>query len=255
MKKFFVGIAATVLAAAMCVSFAACGGNGAEKAKSIKGEQVTAEQWDAAFEALTKEDAEYTFTRTTVYVTTYKGIPDPEANNKKLNGTSTATEELVFTKKGNKESEISKTTGKLSGDARRIAIIMGVDEEEIDANLERSSEEYVEKTNEGYVSYEQKDGKWTKGNGSSMAPSYSQYKGKFESYEYSEEHKGYIPKDYSAEDKDELEVIKFDKDGRLVAIYTEMSEEGDKNEEIIASGKMSVTIEYSAKDITLPTVA
>ncbi len=253
MKKVFVGIAATVLAAAMCVSFAACGST---SAKDIKGEEVTAEQWDAAFEALTKEDAEYTFTQTSEDVMTYKGIPDPEANNKKLDGSSKATEELVFTKKGKKESQTSKITVKLSGDARRIAIIMGADEEDIKEGEVDSEEVYVEKTDEGYVYYEQEDGKWTKGNGMSLAPSYSRYKGKYDSYEYSEEHKGYVSKDYSAEDKDTLEVIKFDKDGRLVAIYTETPEKGEKGDdmEMIASSTVSVIIEYSAKDITIPTV-
>ena len=263
MKKVIAGIAATVLAAAMCVSFAACGGSGAEKAKDIKGEEVTAEQWTAAFEALEKADAEYTVTQKIVETYSIKNVTDPDDTNKKLSGSQTLTSDIVYSKKGNKEHQITTNTTKLTGDARRIMAIMGLSEDEIpeEDTTTETEELYGEKTEpiNGYVLYEQNaDGTWRKGDGRPFTPPLGDYKTQYENYIYSAENKGYISKDYSAEDKDELEVFKFDKDGKLVAVYCEMpteSEEDDDGSEMTTTYTGSSIIEYSAKDITLPTVA
>lgn len=257
-KKLFVGLAAATLAAVMCVSFAACGDKTPD-AKDTKGVEVTAEQWTAAFEALAKEDAEYTFTMVTTYNSSAT-MTDPETS-KELKGDQVDTRKVVYSKKGNKEYEARTETLKISGDARRIMVLMGMSESELpekDTTTE-TEERYGKKTADGYVLYVQEDGKWTKGSGSSFSPvsEFDSYKTGYENYTYSEENKGYIPKDYSAEDGG-LEVIKFDKNGNLVAIYMEWLETAETNtSDIVTTTTVvnSYTIQYSAKDIKLPKVA
>lgn len=255
-KKLFVGLAAAALAAVMCVSFVACGDNTPD-AQDTKGVEVTAEQWTAAFEALTKEDAEYTYTMKTTYTSSIT-MTDPDTG-KELKGGGVSTTELVYSKKGNKEYMVSTETNKISGDARRIMILMGLSESDLpegDTTTE-TEERYGEKTADGYVLYVQVDEKWTTRDGNSFAPdALDSYK--YADFVYSKENGGYIPKDYSAEDGDELMVIKFDKDGNLVAMYMESPEESEKDSSgatTTMSGVGEATFQYSVKDIILPTVA
>ena len=276
MKKLFIGIAATALAAAMCVSFAACGETpSATDAKDVQGYEVTAEQWNAAFEAftieaLTKEDAEFTITETTSYTYTLKPMTDPETN-EELNGGYTLKDEIVYIKKGDKEHGINTRIRKFTGDGLRMSALTQIpgalpsadatttpDKSPVQETTTTTAEGYTERTADGYWTYEQKDGKWMKMRGGNSFASYFDYvfiygnfKTQCENYTYSEANKGYIPKDYSAEDSDLLTVIKFDRDGKLIAIYAERYEEYPGSTESLTTG---LVIEYSAKEITLPTV-
>ena len=256
MKKLFVGLAATVMAAAMCASLVGCGG---VDAKSVKGYEVTEEQWIAACEALEKDDAVYTIkslekSDVTMEVDLSQILP----GGKKMSGGAKGTEETTYVKNGALEYVKSTTKAKLSGDYEEIMkTIMGDDYE---ANLEEEEETYAELKDGAWTYYEKnEEGAWEKdtGYGSIMWRSYRWYKNSYSDFEYSAEHKGYIEKDYDPADEEaELLVIKFNKDAQLVAVYMEANyDEEETGMKYTGSSVSHYVIEYKAKDITLPTVA
>ncbi len=255
MKKFFVGIAATVLAAAMCVSFAACGGTSADKAKSIKGEQVTEEQWDAAFQALEKDDAKFTIKMASTYEMTFE-VDLTEVGGKKTSGTLTQSATVTYVNNATKQSEKGEINISSKGDFSFADLLenLGIPADQVKEG-KTEMEMYTEKEGEGYTSYQKdKDGNWYKGKAyDSLLPLYDfNEDGRFTEYKYDETLQGYVDKDHT-EDSHDYIVYKFNKDGQLVAAYSYSSK--GSTDAMKQINEMSYIIEYSAKDITLPTVA
>ena len=219
-KKLFVGIAAAALAAVMCVSFAACGEGGAGKAKSIKGEEVTAEQWAAAFADLQKDDAVFTA---------------------ELSESLTVNHTVIK----NKEKEYYKETEN-TGDGKNVV------------------EQYTERESGGalYTLYDKGDDGWEKSEHENSIVTETtlfyegitfNYSGLYSSFKYSAEDKGYVLASAS-EDRPSY-IFKFDKEGRLAAIYCHF-ELKQEVELVTVSGNFtySLVINYTAKDLTMPTV-
>ena len=218
--KLLFGFATAAMAAVMCVGFAACGG---VDAKSVKGEEVTAEQWEAALKALDAEDAKYTIEAT--------------STSKSDKGNTESESTLVVN--GAKTHYTYKSTMEVDGEKQ-------TDEGDI----------YVEHKDGAYVVYEKgEDGKWTSEESPFGGVSYSYILGvafsgipKYDDYKYSADDKGYVLKEVA--EGESSPVVKFDKDGKLVAIYFN----GKQDIGIEVDMELNAVIDYSAKDITLPTV-
>ena len=228
-------MASLALAGVMCVGFAACGG---ESAKSIKGEEVTAEQWDAAFE---NEELYQNF-KLEIENETVITMGD-------IKVTIDATGELLYADQKTYTTQKAKTSVK--GDLPAGAGYS-------DGTVE--SEYYVDETGETTKYIEKKDGAWAYVEQGSGMDHYTSAMEEleflidqagsldFEDYEYSTEHNGYVEKD--AEEGD-LIVIKF-KDGKLKAMYVEQSgTEGPASMSMTGS----YVITYGGQSVTLPTVA
>lgn len=219
--KLLFGFATAAMAAVMCVGFAACGG---VDAKSVKGEEVTAEQWEAALDALDAEDAKYTIEAT--------------STSKSDKGNTESESTLVVN--GAKTHYTYKSTMEVDGEKQ-------TDEGDI----------YVEHKDGAYVVYEKgEDGKWTSEEERSNHYDYTTILGvvfggypAYDEYKYSADDKGYVLKDVA--EGESSPVIKFDKDGKLVAVYFN----GKLDMEfLVLETEVNVVIDYDAKDITLPTV-
>ncbi len=260
MKKLWVGLAAAALAGVMCASLTACG---TTSAKDIEGKEVTEEQWTAAFAYFNNEEADYALTAVMKYDISIKAI-DPDTQDK-LSGTLETESSATYTKKGSKIHYEGEGSTKISGDARRLAELMHEEEmlppegkNEISQETEQYAE-YVEGAGTTYYVKNEETGAWTKTSNQSFylpISSILRYATGFAQFTYSAENKGYIPKDYTPEGSEELVVIKFDKDGKLVAIYNPSTDtDGEGDEEEIWETEMSYIISYDVKDFTLPTVA
>ena len=243
-KKLFVGIAAATLAAAMCVSFAACGAGGGGKAKGIKGYEVTEEQWNAAIEALQKDDA--------VFTIDYYTEVSVNASGGGQKGSTKTTSTYTVIKNDGKEYVKSVDTVEYGG-----AMVT----EQTPKKTEEIDIMYAEREGTGtlYTVYDDtEDGGWDKSeNENSIIPlsiifdwveSYT-----YSDYKYSAEDKGYILST-TGEDEDPF-VIKFDKDGRLSAVYYGHEEKVETPvSKATTTATYSVVITYTAKEITIPTV-
>ena len=266
-KKLFVGIAAGVLAAAMCVSFAACGSS--VDAKSVKGEEVTEAEWDAAVEAVLNGDA-----LTIEYLAKSSAKNELTATlqgeSESLTAKSKSERRMTYIVNGAKQSGKGYVKISYGGDLEEMAAIMGQEmgAEEGKTNVEVYSEVTADGTNY-YV--QNKEGEWmVDHDGDTVVEEMFDeldmlkyyVKDCYGDYEYSAEHKGYIPADY--EEGEPLYVIKF-QDKKLVAVYMENNYKREQDlYESIMPGMMimkmdveastQIVIKYETKDITLPTV-
>ena len=254
MKKLFVGIAATMLAAAMCISFAACGDS---SAKDVKGAEITAEQWNAAMDVFEKDDAKYTveFEMKQVYNLT---VDATSAGGEKKSGSVTAISKGTYMNNGAKQSAKGEGEVTFDGDYAKEDLMnnLHLDEEQFE-EMQKKTEMYAEKATSGYTVYTQdEEGKWTKdGKSSGLIPvSYYAPDGDFADYKYDETLRGYVDKDYKAEDT-EYTVYKFNSDGQLIAIYSYVGySQGVEAMKMTLDYETSLVISYTASEITIPTV-
>ena len=242
MKKRAVisAVAGIALAGVMCVSFAACGGGGAD-AKSVKGEEVTKEVWDAAFDYTKFEEtyANFKLEESVESVVDAMGIYKVTSTG---DTTYTFADKLTYVK--------GKAKTKISGDVpSEVKKLLG------DGTVEY--EYYADKDGK-FI--EKKDGEWKEVNTSSsleLEYSYTTATDKlmsmvyrlpsmdFEDYEFSAENKGYVAKEA---DEGEFYVLKF-VDNKLAAVYVEITFEG-------MTGKTELTynyvMTYGGQSVTLP---
>lgn len=279
MKKLLTGVFMAVLAGAMCASFAACGGDGvggggtSQNAEQFEGKEVTEEQWNAAKEALERDDAEKDYAEYTVGITanTKENVKmtDPESQ-KQLSASAQETTTVEFIKKGAKEYMKTTATMKYSGDYETIWKLNGNSEEEIPKSVTTETKEiYAEMDVDDvghytglYTIYEKDDNDvWTK---ESDTPSPTEkifyvaedhVIGDYEDYVYDAKQKGYVPKD-PGEDFSGPTVIKFDGQGRLIAsIFSGNYNKEDGSTAMTAEGAVAYYITYTAKEIALPDAA
>lgn len=232
MKKRTVisAVAGIALAGVMCVSFAACG----NEAESMKGEEVTAEQWAAAFAAENFE-------------------------NVKIEMSSDSKEEMgEISAKMSMEGELIIADGKAyyklkyetDGDLGDLAGELGglKDVEQYEEQVEGDTVVYTKNA----------DGAWVKDADDAypiafrMLAQYTGMASDYESYEYNADLKGYVEKGSSS---DEQLIYKF-KDGKLAAIWAEVDEsEEAMGVTVSVKGSQSVVFTYGGQSVTLPTVA
>ena len=289
MKKQIFGIAALALAGVMSFGLAACGKNGGKdefsaKVEAIEGKEVTAAQWAAALERLNNDDE---LAIEVASVITVEGkIKNPE-NGKKISMYTKQTDVYEKAAKGTKTHCKQTFAMEYGEEYKKASIEQGVDPDDFAKDWE--GEFYSEETEEGYVYYgKNADGAWEKGD-ESVVPSemspfvaeadflYSHAENEeyrdFGDYVYSTEHKGYIREiencvldDYYEdgwiEYWNELQVIKFDESGRIVAAMTiwwsdatDLSGEGDGSLPLAYKAVCTWIFTYEVEDIILPTVA
>ena len=255
MKKSIVGIAATVLSAAMCLSFAACGNM---SAKRIKGAEVTEKQWDAAFEALTREDAEFTVDCEGENISTVQ--TDASAEGGKKSGTLTTVFTETYVIMGTQRSLAGEQTNSAKGDYAFADLLaaLGRSPGDVKEGKEKIGE-YVEKIDADYTAIYilKANGSWSwiplDSSDDDLDPidDYGQY-GNFGKFKYDETLKGYVDAGYT-ESSDDHSVYKFNEEGQLTAIYLYHREEktagGSKT---VTSREVSMTISYGAGELALP---
>ena len=251
MKKLFLGIATVAMAGIMCIGFAACGGESG--AKSIKGEEVTENQWVAALNILLddkeKFTVNYSYTQSIDY--THKTMVH------KTEWSAKTTEIATLTKNGALESSIGTQEISLSGDKIAAEQIIG-------KAKKTDIEDYSEKISDKIYKYEKgKDDKW-KREVTNVSVVYDEFgfmisdiKNEYNAFVYSVEHKGYISK-YYEEDDDLIIVYKFN-GGKLAAIYTyaetvDLTDSAQEYELTLSKSEINITIDYTAKDIILPVI-
>ena len=248
-KKILCGIAICVLLVSTCLSVVACAPN----AKNVAGEQVTEEEWRAAFERLTANDAEFTVEYYAKSSTVY--------NHKTMihttKWTANAIGNYTYVKNGSLESKIGYGNVSYSGDKKAAENTVGI------KAGKTSVEEYSGTANGNtYVFKKNLNDEWERSEAYSGVLSgefsYITYMAsQYSYYEYSKEHKGYVVKGY--EEGDALSVYKF-KNAKLVAVYyfaEDYTEESDAQEYACIATKVEyhTTIIYSAKEIKLPTIS
>ena len=187
MKRLWTGLIVAVLTGAMCLSFAACDRNSADdtpdedvvdgnadladRAAAFAGKEIAEEQWyEAVYETLIKEDIEYTMEVETTYTSVdERTATDPETM-QELSGSReyirVAKQRSVV--KGGKaymKTAVSESV-KYSGDYEKIAKLNGSNEEELqEGTKETVTDQYAEKTDEGWFKYTLQDGVWKKSSG------------------------------------------------------------------------------------------
>lgn len=245
-KKAIVStVAGIALAGVMCVGFAACGGGAS--AKSVKGEEIDAATWDAAFENEEiyknfKLDASSTM------------ITEMTAGTEKIKATIDGTATYYYADQKTHAVNNMKTTvsGKIPEGTPGTPVAGTV-----------KTEYYLDESVTPYVCIDKVDGKWanvtlTEENSYKYASAMNTIEygilnllpsEAFADYVYSAEHKGYVEKD--AKETDPLVVVKF-KDGKLKAVYAEGSEELNG---VKTTTTYSFVITYGGQSVTLPTVA
>lgn len=257
MKKLFFGMAAAVLSAAMCLQFAACGGSGADKAKSIKSAEVTEEQWNAAFEALEKDDAKFTVEFASAQS---NAVETEAADGGKKSGTFLSSSAVTYVINGAKQWMKGEQTLSVKGDYSfaELAAALEMPAESYKEGTTKS-EQYAEKTGAGYSLYSQaEDGSWSKSLPSPFydlnpIENYERY-GDFAEFKYDETLKGYVEKDYTESSKSYF-VYKFDGSGMLVAICMHYGDEYTAGGlKIVGSSDVNMLISYKADEIDLPAV-
>ncbi len=244
-RKVLLGIAATALAAVMCVGFSGCGGVNAE---SVRSEKVTETQWNSALAYFKEDNAVYTVSfieQETVEA--YAKIFGEE-----LFGKATEIISVKAIKNGATEYLKRDEKSQVDNDCKKILEAMNIKYEEYD----RTNETYSSYRNGKYTVYRQdNDGKWgTYTASSSIMPNLtSLMQGTYNEYEYSEDLKGYVPKYRNSYDP--YYILKFNSEGKLSAIYSDSkSTKLLDRYEYKASSILNLVIEYQAKNITLPTV-
>lgn len=273
-KRLFVGVVAGVLATSMCVSLAACGSE--VDAKGVKGETVTEEEWEAAIELLMDADSDYTVE----YLSEESSEGKMTVLGETVKGGMKETNRATYVKNGNIVYVSGYRELKYSGDG---AAMMGGFASDGPAGYasESVSDYYKEGKTEfemySEINYEtgasvnytkDEEGNWTKSNGyvynSALGAVYSLIMdlGDYEDYEYSEEYKGYIEKDFDGEEGETPTVYKF-QDKKLVAVYQHSEVEGEEDDGGLGlmsssyeeESTLNVTCKYEAKELTLPEVA
>lgn len=262
MKKLLTSLTAAILAGVMCISFAACGSetdDPFEKARAFKGTEVTAKQWNAAFEALGRDDAEYTVDYVSNMIRIVEAI-DPETN-KELNGTSELLVIAKLIKKGGKEYRKITYGVKLSGDYKKIAMMNGATEEDFEEMLKRyeeaGEEEYAEKKGENeWILYKKVEGIGWQGSVSDHGilgenPFATSKSGTV----FDTEWNGYIPDEegFYGPNAEPLCVIKFDRDGRLYSVTSGMDMLKNGTYVRLLYQENVALFTYEAEDFTIPT--
>lgn len=224
-KAIISTVASVVLAGVMCVGFAAC----ADKAESMKGEEVTAEQWAEAFKAENFE-------------------------NVKVEGTSKTTTEMGEIS-GKSTTEVKTVIA--DGKAYYKLSAEGSGEGE-DAKMEK--EQYEEKVEGATVIYTKNDdGAWVKTEGGygiafGMVSQYTALATQYENFEYNADKKGYVQKNGGDSEFGEM-VYKF-KDGKLAAIWAEIDEEEEElGIKMSVKGTYSILFTYGGQSVDIPAVA
>lgn len=253
MKKLFVGIAATAMAAALCVSFAACGEP--SSAKDVQGYEVTEEQWDAAFDTFDKEDAKFTIEETTTYEMTYTADLTI-VGGKKTSGTYTNKSTLTYVNNGVKQSVKGESNAASTGDYTYDELVQYLGMSTYAPKEGKTEiEMYLDRTDGKHILYRKDvNGDWQKGEtfgGDLFDDGQLGEQGDFDQYKYDETLKGYVDKDYTEKSKDYV-VYKFNKDAQLIAVYM-YSTTGTGNA-LGSTTERSYVISHKAGDITLPTV-
>ena len=244
-KRAIVSVVASLaLAGVMCVGLAACGG---ANAKSIKGEEVTKEVWDAAFDfdnevyqnfkLEIKEDAKSEME--------FMGI--------KAKGSGTETKTYIYAEGLTYAKEKQKMTvkGSVPDDMKALLSEEQIKqlEEQLNQKIDEEKEYYVDET-DGAAKYIQKvDGAWK--NVSSVGKSAmaalksecAQLPSKsFDQYTYDAAQKGYV-----AEASGVTYVVKF-KGDKLVAVYATSNVLG-------TSSTYNLVLSYGGQSVKLPAVA
>lgn len=272
MKKQWATVMAILLAGAMCLGIAACGGKtspsedddtNTSSPEEFVSAKVTAEQWAAAVAYLKADEAQYTVKVEGSVKCELTNFPDPEAEGQTISGTCSFGGQGFAIKNGTKE--YVKQEYEEAGDEKVIKCM----------GIETNTESYSEKTEEGIYCYTQENGVWKKKLSSSavfsrdFAKYFSEYDLDLEHATYSEEKKGYV-----CSETDDLSVdgptvaaenviapkvalsyeivVKFNAEGKIAAMIFSMVREysGEKTDEF-----MTYSVSYEAAEITLPAVA
>ena len=243
--RVLLAITAAALVAVMCVGFSGCGGVNAE---SVRGEKVTEEQWNSALEYFTEDNA--------VYSVSFIEQETVEAYAKifgeELSGKATGIVTVKAIKNGATEYLKRDEKCQVDNDCKKILEAMSMEYEEYD----RTNETYSSYRDGKYTIYRQdNDGKWgTYIASSSIMPNLtSLVQGTYNEYEYSEDLRGYAPK--NRDQYAPYYILKFNSEGRLSAIYSNSkSTKLLDRYEYKASRILNLVIEYQAKNFDLPTV-
>lgn len=258
MKKVLSGVLAGVLAAVMCASFAACGEKEID-AEGVEGKEVTEEQWIAAFDELASEDAVYTVRGEAIEKTTAT----------KKEQTASATLKYFGFAVENGKREHLKIEQQIVGYSGDVKEVFRLSDDVIEGNTQGDSvlECYSEfhETSTDYYENDWNTDTWThysNRNGSSVRPSVSELvsrcKENFASFRYDSEKKGYVASEEIAKDEYDFlpyAVLKFDENGKFVALCGEMEYEGHEGFAIeeIRNARFQFTVEYTAEEIVFPT--
>lgn len=298
MKKQIFGIAALALAGVMSFGLAACGKSGGKdefsaKVEAIEGKEVTAAQWAAALERLNNDDAELAIEVASVI--TVEGKKKNPENGKKISMYTKQTDVYEKAAKGTKTHWKVTQAMEYGEEYKKYFIQQAEDLEEYECDdWVRETELYGEETSDGYFYYgKNADGAWEKGDSPTLYDNdnvdvfyaeeikdgflYSYAENEeyrdFGDYVYSTEHKGYIREiencvldDYYEdgwiEYWNELQVIKFDESGRIVAAMTiwwsdatDLSGEGNGSLPLAYKAVCTWIFTYEVEDIILPAVA
>lgn len=240
MKKLFVGIAATALAAVMCVGLVGCG---TKSAADLKSQQFSDETFEADWKAAFAEEnfKNYVLTVSTVM----------EAKEGEEWGKQTTT--MTITVNEGKE--------KIVGTVKYEGAAIEKDEDGNDIK-EETEEMYVDTVNGVYYS-KNDDGEWettTSGMSSeSIIGTYMMLGDYGSAFEYNADKKGYTLK---TEDTGlpsfilsylEGIVFKF-KDNKIAGVYMEMNDQEEGSEDYMKV-VYDMVFDYTTKTVTLPTVA
>ena len=248
--KLLFGFATAAMAAVMCVGFAACGGG--VDAAGVKGVEVSKEQWEAAAKDLADKYLSNELQLTVLVQKESTTEMSGKVGDKELSFSGTQSSEVTYVINGKKASAKGEQEVKLDGDEE---LLEAMHMKKPDSG-KTEYEAYSEETDDGtYVTAKDKDGKWVKQEGFAV---YSELVdlldlGDYEEYVYNQDLKGYVDKDYDAEKDTRYTVYKFNKDGKLVAIYTHSdreTEEGGFKSSV--KYEYGYSISYEAKDVNIP---
>lgn len=238
--------ASLALAGVMCVGLAACGGG--VDAKSVKGEEVTKEVWDAA---LNCESMEKFFEVYGNFKLEEEMVVKTEVKTEEKSASSTTKVTTTYTYAEKKTHLELKTKVSASGD-------LTDEEKEAIKKAEMEVEFYIDESGDNTVFYAELDGEWTKvesdDNDYSSATEelMNLVQGMldttdYDKWTYSADDKGYVMKDAK---EGMTMVLKFT-DGKLKAVYVEASREQ-------TGMKMTYTynyvMTYGGQSVTLPEV-
>lgn len=287
MKKGLLALTSVALTGCMLLCFAGCGA--ASKAKSIRGEQVTEEEWNTAM----AETASLKSDSSSLPVQTVADETAEAANFKveyEMKGAASVSYEsrtdgqsvsldLKISVSGELVAANNALYVKVSYDfnlngSEELVELIGIPEE---ANGKYTVEAYVSSVDYGFgLGFIVKDseGNWVSGTASmselakSMVDSLieevnqSALVGAFSNYQYSEEHKGYVLLDGGISgglggglfDVGANLVLKI-KDNHLAAIYSSAETNVDSNGlKMSGSSEVGYVYTYGGQSVTVPTV-
>lgn len=258
MKKLWLTIAGLFTCVCLCFGFAACGesaddekGDGSQdggsqggsaftlEAKDIVGEEVTAEQWEAAVNAYQEDDAYKTgdLKVTVLYRATTGG-------DSSMGPSQSVQTEIRYVVNGTKTS--TKSYQKIGSVSRDVFEIYG---EMIDAA--NGIAEFTNKNEAGKFEKTRENVSIIGSDVQSVFKLVSTY----DSYEFNAELKGYVKKDSTLVETDGkvgYQVVKF-QDGKLVAIYEHHTERGEQMGMVASmTADLSWKFTYDAEEITIP---